>query len=475
MKKLMNKTVILSLVLALTACNNWLDVSPKSDMKADDLFLNEAGFRDGLIGVYALMCREDGYARDLTYGYLDVLAQYYKSPHELTSSGYEHNYKNAAEYNYKESSEEERILAIWQNYYTAIANINLALEYIDKNKEVFSSEDVYHVYKGEYLALRALLHFDVLRLFASSAQMDNGNGLNSMAIPYVDVYTNVARPQLTVKEVLGKVKTDLLAAKELMKGLEIFTGILDSSDPMYNRGQRMNYYAVTALLARVYLYGNEKDLALAQTKEIIGEVNGENPTNYELANSAATSGDPMFNSELIFKLDVQKLKDLTEKNFTENSNSVSEILSMTSSGKANIYNSKGLESDFRSLWMTQTSSGDSYVLGKYKDMKYIPMFKISELYLIAAECATGSEAYGYLNKLRNHRGLSDIAPTADLENNIFQEYRREFVGEGQMFFYYKRKVMQTIGADDNIAIKDLNTIYNLPIPTNEVDFGNIKK
>ncbi len=53
----MNKAIILSLVLMLTACNNWLDVSPKSDMKADDLFLTEAGFRDGLIGVYALMCR----------------------------------------------------------------------------------------------------------------------------------------------------------------------------------------------------------------------------------------------------------------------------------------------------------------------------------------------------------------------------------------------------------------------------------
>ena len=183
----------------------------------------------------------------------------------------------------------------------------------------------------------------------------------------------------------------------------------------------------------------------------------------------------MFSSELIFTLDVQKLKDLSEVYFTENSNSVSSILSMSSSGKANIFNSGGLESDFRSSWMTLGTDGDSYVLGKYKDMKYIPMFKLSELYLIAAETATGSEAYGYLNKLRNHRGLANVAPTADLEDNIFQEYRREFIGEGQMFFYYKRKVMQVIGADNNIAIKNPNAIYNLPIPTNEVDFGNIKK
>ena len=53
MKKLINKTIILSLFVALTGCNDWLDVSPKADMKAEDLFGTEAGFRDALVGVYA--------------------------------------------------------------------------------------------------------------------------------------------------------------------------------------------------------------------------------------------------------------------------------------------------------------------------------------------------------------------------------------------------------------------------------------
>ena len=43
MKKLINKTIILSLFVALTGCNDWLDVSPKADMKAEDLFGTEAG------------------------------------------------------------------------------------------------------------------------------------------------------------------------------------------------------------------------------------------------------------------------------------------------------------------------------------------------------------------------------------------------------------------------------------------------
>ena len=471
MKKLINKSIILSLVVALTACNDWLNVSPKTDMKAEDLFSTEAGFRDALIGVYALMATSNLYGKNLSYGYLDVLAQYYTSPRSNTSTGYEHNLKNAAAYNYTESDEESRILSIWSSHFSAIANINQALLFIDENREVFTSEDIHHIYKGEFLALRALLHFNILRLFAPSPMMDNQNGLNALAIPYVEQYTNIAQPQLTVKEVLEKVVKDLLAAKDLMKEREIFNEF-DSSSPMYKRNQRMNYYAVTALLARVYLYENEKEAALTEVKKIIGEVDGENPTSYTLATSGATATNPMFQSELIFTLDVQKLKDLSENSFSETS--LSDVLLVSEKGKQTIFTASGLESDFRSSWLTATSNGKEYVLTKYNNMNYIPMFKLSELYLIAAECAEDEDAYGYLNKLRNHRGLSSIEHTKDIESYIYQEYRREFLGEGQLFFYYKRKLYDTVGAEDNVGIEDLKAVYNLPIPTSEIDFGNIK-
>ncbi len=471
MKKLINKSIILSLFLVLTACNDWLNVSPKTDMKAEDLFSTEAGFRDALIGVYALMATDNLYGKNLSYAYLDVLAQYYTSPHSNTSAGYEHNLKNAAAYNYTETGEESRILSIWSSHFSAIANINQALLFIDENRDVFTSEDIHHIYKGEFLALRALLHFNVLRLFALSPMMDNQNGLNTLAIPYVEQYTNIAQPQLTVKEVLAKIVKDLLAAKDLMREREIFNES-DASSPMYKRSQRMNYYAVTALLARVYLYGNDKKSALTEVKEIIGEVDGENPTSYTLATSGATATNPMFQSELIFTLDVQKLQDLSESCFSETSHS--DVLLMSEKGKQTIFNASGLENDFRSSWLTATSSGKEYILTKYNNMNYIPMFKLSELYLIAAECAEDEDAYGYLNKLRNHRGLSSIEHTKDIESYIYQEYRREFLGEGQLFFYYKRKLYDIVGAEDKVGIEDLKAVYNLPIPTSEIDFGNIK-
>ena len=148
---------------------------------------------------------------------------------------------------------------------------------------------------------------------------------------------------------------------------------------------------------------------------------------------------------------------------------------MTDQERASIFNTSELDQEFRATWLATLSDGVSSVLNKYKDMKYIPMFKISELYLIAAECAGGSVGVAYLNELRNHRGLKSITDIEKLDEFIYQEYRREFIGEGQLFFYYKRKGFDSIGAMDNIAIENSNAVYNLPIPTTEIDFGNIKK
>lgn len=484
MRKIIIKFTLLSFILcsalSTTSCENWLNVSPKADMKADDLFSTQEGFRDALIGIYASMSTTDMYGQALTYGYLDVLAQYYNNPMYPTESGYDHRYMHAIYFEYTEKEEEKRINSIWSNHYKTIANANLALQYIDTNKEVFMNEDVCNIYKGELLALRAMLHFNVLRLFASSPIMNNGDGLNSLAIPYIDTYTNLAQPQLTVKEALNKVEADLIAAKIcLNKDKELFGGKnapKEESLPEHfqKRYERMNYWATTALLSRVYLYAGKNSEALAEAKEIIGEANNSAPTGFELTTSAATKGDPMFKSELMFRLDVQKLKTWSEVFFLESSKTTSSILYLSGSGYENVFDGQDLDNDFRSGWFTTAEDGWSQLLVKFKEMTYIPMFKIGELYLIAAETAPEAEGIAYLNKFRSYRGLGQLDQNDDLAWSIYKEYRREFIGEGQLFFFYKRNNFTDIGAEDYVYVSSPEKIYNLPIPTKELDFGNIK-
>jgi hypothetical protein len=75
-----------------------------------------------------------------------------------------------------------------------------------------------------------------------------------------------------------------------------------------------------------------------------------------------------------------------------------------------------------------------------------PMVRLTEMYYIAAECAVtngdSTTATALLDTVRVHRNLPvypAVLTQASLNTEIQKEYQKEFIGEGQMFFFYKRK------------------------------------
>ena len=69
------------------------------------------------------------------------------------------------------------------------------------------------------------------------------------------------------------------------------------------------------------------------------------------------------------------------------------------------------------------------------------------MYLIAAESALNDQASGgiaeavsIMNEFRSNRGVDQLAgQTAEtLNSEIKKQYYTEFIGEGQIFFFYKR-------------------------------------
>jgi hypothetical protein len=69
------------------------------------------------------------------------------------------------------------------------------------------------------------------------------------------------------------------------------------------------------------------------------------------------------------------------------------------------------------------------------------------MYYIAAEAANANQdsltATNLLDSVRVHRNLAKYTQTAlkrdSINVEISKEYQKEFLGEGQVFFYYKRK------------------------------------
>lgn len=151
------------------------------------------------------------------------------------------------------------------------------------------------------------------------------------------------------------------------------------------------------------------------------------------------------------------------------------------------------DGDVRVVWFfTNPSAGGKINMVRYErstqiadSKKYgdpvVPMLKLSEMYLIVAECglqnaSTGIDTRAMLNELKHARGAAEVdvsASASDLRREITHEYICDFKGEGQLFYYYKRMNMAAV--DDGNYNGNTVTVptgaYTLPLPEYEKQFG----
>ncbi|HEY8388169.1 MAG TPA: RagB/SusD family nutrient uptake outer membrane protein [Parasegetibacter sp.] len=460
--------IFLGLVtLFLSGCSKWLDVSPKSTLKEEELLSTQDGFIDVLNGVYIRITEDRLYGQELGYGFIDVLAQYYDNIPSTPS----HQYNQASKYNYENASVKNIIDNIWTGMYRAITNCNVIVERIDDKQDVFTGNNYKRV-KGEALALRAFMHFDLLRLFAPAYSTTTRD---QKGIPYVNKISKTAIPFSTIDQVCQMIEADLLAARNLLHDFDIMGPVDESQDAslvytVSNRKVWINYYAATALLARLELFRNNKTKAMQYVDELTTD-----HARLKIKWAQATQFYYYYNAnEKIFGVFMDVGTDMKAKvteRFDPESAINNLILKVSLARTMEVYEtSSGGASDYRYLeWNSKTA--DNY-LTKFSTLPGIPLLKIGEVYLIAAECLMDTDptrALDYLNELRNNRGLVSLSAGVDLNDEITKEYRKEFLGEGQLFFYYKRRGFQFIPGWGTQMTDDQ---YVLPIPDAELEFNN---
>lgn len=465
---------LLLLLFTCGACKDWLSVSPKSQVKYDDLFTTPNGFKDQLTGIYTALCSGDLYGANLTYGAIDAAGQYYYLDRNRTNK-----YYYMTRWDYENSQSKGIIESIWNKMYNTIANVNILLKGLDEHSGVLSSQEE-AVYRGEALALRAFLHFDLLRMFGKSHLA----GANEKAIPYLEAISKQVTPLSTVDEVLGYVIRDLEEAASLLEADPIKTGETGNTF-LGTRTYHLNYYAVKALLARVYLYRGDKDKALTHASEVINV----NKFPWVAQNSVTTTErkdrDGIFVTENIFMLNNTLLNDLANTYLRPGmADAQQDILIVDGDVKTVVFETEKYGTlDWRNTYYFDMPDWYGYNtrLWQYDNMPNAyknkqPMLRISEMYLIAAECTTDrNAAIGYLNTLRNHRGLTtEFDLTADLNDKAWQqeiakEYHKEFWGDGQWFFYLKRTDADEIPN----ALSPFNkSFYCFPMTDLEKEYGN---
>lgn len=473
----MTKKYIIAIFLAgfLFSCKGYLDVKPKSQVKEGLLFENERGFIDALSGVYTLMARRDLYADNLTMSFLDVLAQRYKVPTQTSP------YWDAAHYNYESDISKfpvkSTISKIWLSSYTCIANANNLLENMESRKGLFVGNN-YNLIKGEALALRAFLHFDLLRMFGPVMSTDPG----AKSIPYRTKLSKEAQPQLPANEVMKLIIADLTEAEKLLENDPLKTGAANDYfdfEPS-NRKFRLNYYAVQATLARVYQYNNQPAEAYTYAKKVIDHAKYSFVNSSDLAPSDGCK-DRTFRNEHLFAVQVNNMKGYTDAYFAVHPNTYENSVltnddavingvfenSSTDIRRANQWEFKTGKLMHSKFWQLESAVPASCPWPK----NMVPLVRISEMYYIAAESTTDlQEATDLMDVILFNRGLNPLSGVTDkaaLQNALTKEYQKEFFSEGQLFFYYKRNFFTTI---PGTPIPGDKKVYVLPVPVDELTF-----
>lgn len=458
-----------ALVAALTtSCNDWLDVQPRSQVEDTEMFATESGFKEALAGVYSSMVSSSTYAKEMTYGFMAVLA------HEWDYY-YSSQYDDVAAFNYDAAFPTNYIRGIWANSYSGIANVNNLLAHIDDNLRLFSTDN-HDVIKGEALALRAFLHFDLLRCFGVSYAVNP----QQPAIPYSTALSYRVFPQLTVAEVAEKVVADLLEAEALLKGADpIVTGreVTQSTDNgyLYNRQLHLNYYAVKALQARVYMWMGAYDRALDAANTVIQS----NAFEWATVANLQSGADRCLASEHLFALNNLTLQaDVADRYFDDGSQY---SFAVTRDRLLDYFDNATQDYRYTFLYKSGTSThANNRYLTKYDApagtntyyMYKMPLIRLPEMYLVKSEveyrAGQTETARATLNQLRVARNLPPLPELpADFYLELVREYRRELMGEGQLFFLYKRLNRSTILFADVDAVAE--KVYTFPLPITETE------
>ncbi len=544
--KIYLQIILLFSLLSLGSCKDWLDLQPEGQATSDELFTTGDGYRSVLAGIYQAMASKNLYGVELQFGIVDCMSRQYTWNWNYNEQGPD-MYKIAREFDYYNSSLRPTIDNIWKDGFNVVANANNLIQNLDgASPDLFAGgEPERRMILGEAYACRALMHFDLLRLFAPAPVHDEGE----QRVPYVEDYPNIQPNGIGVKSFLEKVIRDLNTARSLTiqfdttalgmslsaSGNARFYGTLESNmeghqnentvDGFYmGRGYRLSYYAISALLARVYQYAGMQEEAFRLADSVL---------NFKATGMAGVSYD-MFSKDEFGDFQVDDYEQ--KKNLKAVSNLIfavynEEAYNDYSLGRFFQKRADGMnkgswlmldldnqkifqktdggsdesEMDIRSKYLLFKPE-DNSIWGNYKisakwycsdnltirkaNVQILPVIRATEMRYIMAEYYAREQqfeqAYQILNQIRQNRAtwaefpvegqewgewktMEDLPVAQDYETfqkDLIRDAQREWISEGQLFYLYKRLGAKVYFKEDEI--RELNkSEYMLPVPDNQ--------
>ncbi len=476
--------LILGIAMVLASCESVIDVKPEFVKDGSQIYTTLDDYEFALTGTYALF-RQTGYYGNgaQTTGSWSTLPDMMADNLAQTTEDLA-NFAALTDWVFIPS--EDDISVTWLAAYSVIAQANLTLRNLDQFAAA-SPKRVNRI-KGQALAIRAMAHFDVLRLWGVNFDRNS----TALGVPYMTSVDIEAKPaRLTVKETYDKIFEDMGTAETLLGDVD--KAINSSSNKSY-----IDQLAVRALLARINLYAKDyaksesyatlvidvlplasktafpsiwKDASVA---EVIWSVpysagEGSPSINLHIGSSNRNRYRPSTTVEALY----DKVNDIRYSSY---------IASRATGTGAAIITDPATTVTRRIVnkHMGRLTAIDNLVNWK--------VLRTGEMYLIRAEARalqTGKEALALvdLNTLRASRinGYTNIVGLTGqpLIDAIAAERRRELFAEGHRWFDLKRTTRSVVRTDCGFAktctLLPAAREWVWPIPQGEIDANdNIK-
>lgn len=436
MKRLNILIIALLGIFAITACDSFLNVEPTNSAESSQSIKTAEDAQVMINGIMSKMTSSNYYGRNMIL-YSDAKGG------DLTI--YSQGRGGDALYTFNHSANSSSYSGFWTTGYNILLQINNLLANIEKVKEEGSPEN-FDSYKGQALTLRALLYFDLVRLYGVPYTMDK----SSFGVPDIaEVLDASAQPtRATIEQNYTRIISDLNDSEGLLS---------KSKSDGY-----VNYYANKAIQARVYLTMGNNEEALKAAQAVI---DSKAYTLYS-NNEWVDSWKKQFGSESIFELAMYdnegdlkgsslgayycRAKDYTSSTFGYFGAStyfINRLAEDPTDVRHGIMSYDEFSKSFDSSYATDRMGACYKYLGgvsKPGDGKAsasavnIKVIRLSEMYLIAAEAALASDkklAASYLQEIRKRApGLEEATKDNITLDMILDEKSKEFFGEGQRFF-----------------------------------------
>ncbi len=471
---MVNRYIYGFIAVILTSSCGFLDIDTPGIVSNGKMFENGQGFIDAMDGVYASMAADGLYGKELSFGFIDEIAQLYFNDY---GEG-ETTLTKSIDLKYRDEDVRARIDAIWSGAYNVISSANSIID----NVSGHSYPEIPRI-EGEALAVRAMVHFDILRLFAPGTERPDAE-----AIPYADHFSITPFRRLTVKGVYDRITDDLERSYKLLSESPEISGRTPSH--VY-----VSKYAAAALLARVHNWaGNHEEAAKYAALALEGDFRFTRDEQVKslfkgyLADRECIFGLHAPNMYLDVRSSLYPTR-LTESMLMvrDNYQSLFEVSTFTSTN--NDYRYQACFA--KRTWTKSVTLCVKLYDKNYDEDQIVPtgripgpnLIRIPEMYYILAESAYSSadreKALEYLNAVVTARGLlplsaEDIDTDAKFRRKLVGEYIKEYWGEGQIFFTYKRFNMDMDGVNSKHFTAS-DEAYVLPLPESEYENGEERK